>query len=119
MSDFPVYPPYFPEPPDEGGGSSGVQNPMTSDLDAGGFDINNASGITSNSLDVSAISGVSTINSSNNDLILASGSGAMIFTGIQVNLDQIQIMMSNIPTADPHISGLLWSNLGILTISAG
>lgn len=29
------------------------------------------------------------------------------------------ILVMNIPTADPGVAGQLWSNLGILTVSAG
>ena len=29
------------------------------------------------------------------------------------------VILDNLPTADPHASGQLWSNLGIVTVSAG
>ena len=28
-------------------------------------------------------------------------------------------IMSNLPTSDPTVAGQLWSNLGVLTVSAG
>lgn len=43
-----------------------------------------------------------------------------------INADQIQlvsptgtIVLPNLPTADPGVAGQLWSNLGIVTVSAG
>lgn len=29
------------------------------------------------------------------------------------------VILSNLPTADPTVAGQLWSNLGVLTVSAG
>lgn len=29
------------------------------------------------------------------------------------------VILSGIPTADPHVAGQLWSNAGVLTVSAG
>jgi len=29
------------------------------------------------------------------------------------------IIFTNLPTADPHVVGQLWSNSGVLTVSAG
>jgi len=29
------------------------------------------------------------------------------------------VIVSGIPTADPHVVGALWSNSGVLTVSAG
>jgi len=41
------------------------------------------------------------------------------YTPINLAGDWSQILVQNLPTADPGVLGQLWSNLGILSISAG
>lgn len=36
-----------------------------------------------------------------------------------VSLAASQIVLSNLPTADPTVAGALWSNSGVVTVSAG
>lgn len=52
----------------------------------------------------------------NNDTVMLPGSGQASIIPTQ---DFNNIRATNIPTADPHIAGVIWANLGILTISAG
>lgn len=30
-----------------------------------------------------------------------------------------RVFITNLPTADPHVKGQLWSNVGVVTVSAG
>lgn len=59
------------------------------------------------------------INSLNSDTgeFQTDGSGNLNMTG-DLNSEG-NISFPNIPTSDPHVSGELWSNLGIVTQSAG
>ncbi len=41
------------------------------------------------------------------------------YTPINSAGDWSQVLVQNLPTADPHVVGQLWNNLGILSISAG
>jgi hypothetical protein len=54
-----------------------------------------------------------TSNASNADLVLdAAGTGG-------VSLTTIKVLMPNLPTSDPSVSGQLWNDSGTLKVSAG
>lgn len=38
---------------------------------------------------------------------------------VSINLAALLITVPNIPTSDPSIAGAIWSNSGVLTVSAG
>lgn len=44
--------------------------------------------------------------------------GAVTLTST-VSMSNASLTLSAIPTADPHVAGRVWANVGILTISAG
>jgi hypothetical protein len=44
--------------------------------------------------------------------IIANGTGA-------VKITDVQVFLPNLPTSDPSVAGQLWSNSGVVTISAG
>jgi hypothetical protein len=44
--------------------------------------------------------------------------GAVSMTGT-VSLTNASVSMTNLPTADPHVIGRIWSNSGVMTVSAG
>jgi hypothetical protein len=49
---------------------------------------------------------------------VGSGSGAQAQTET-LKLKGGNVYMTNLPTADPHVVGVLWKNSGVLTVSAG
>lgn len=53
--------------------------------------------------------------------VLALGDAAEDNNGTLVTIDDVQqlILLTNIPTADPHVANALWSSSGTLKISAG
>lgn len=54
----------------------------------------------------------------NSTVAVASGSGAQTQT-LTLKLQGGNIIMPNLPTANPHIVGALWNNSGVLNVSAG
>jgi len=40
-------------------------------------------------------------------------------TAVTFTVTSGKLIVANIPTADPHVAGALWANVGVLTISAG
>lgn len=36
-----------------------------------------------------------------------------------IELASVSIIMSNLPTSDPSVTGQLWANSGVVTVSAG
>lgn len=42
----------------------------------------------------------------------------VVFEG-QVTMNDIVVLMPNLPTSNPAVAGQLWSNAGVLTVSAG
>lgn len=51
--------------------------------------------------------------------LLVAGFGDLDTTGIGLILSATGIKTVNLPTADPHSVGALWSNSGVVTVSAG
>lgn len=48
------------------------------------------------------------------------GEAALNGNGVTVTTDAAgNMILTNVPTADPHVVGALWSNAGVLTLSAG
>lgn len=45
--------------------------------------------------------------------------GTLLSNTANLSIDASYLNFSNVPTSDPHNVGTLWSNAGILTISAG
>lgn len=43
---------------------------------------------------------------------------SLTVTGASV-IDGADVTMANLPTSDPTVAGQLWSNSGVLTVSAG
>lgn len=48
------------------------------------------------------------------------GQVALNGNGVTVTTDAAgHMILTNVPTVDPHVVGALWSNAGVLTLSAG
>jgi hypothetical protein len=46
-------------------------------------------------------------------------SGTTLTTTGTVTINGTTIIISSLPTSDPSVAGQLWSNSGVLTVSAG
>jgi len=46
-------------------------------------------------------------------------SGTTLTTTGTVTINGTTIIISSLPTSDPSVAGQLWSNAGVLTVSAG
>ena len=40
-------------------------------------------------------------------------------TCVNLTATGTRVTLSGVPTADPHVAGVVWSNSGVLTLSAG
>ena len=46
--------------------------------------------------------------------------GSINFNGVTFSVNTAgKLVLSGLPTADPHVAGQLWTNSGVLTVSAG
>jgi len=45
--------------------------------------------------------------------------GATLATDLTITFNSINVIFTGIPTSDPSAAGALWSNSGVLTVSAG
>jgi hypothetical protein len=45
--------------------------------------------------------------------------GTLTVGGIAFTTDGTNIIVTGLPTADPHVVGALWANSAVLTVSAG
>ena len=65
--------------------------------------------------DVKVFNGETYVNINSLDKVF---SGTVEVSGA-TTLSNASIIMSNLPTSDPTVAGQLWSNAGVLTVSAG
>jgi hypothetical protein len=47
------------------------------------------------------------------------GDELVVASGGQITVESGGILVATLPTADPHVVGQLWSNAGVVTVSAG
>lgn len=53
------------------------------------------------------------------DFVLGDDTGAAAITAGDAVFSGAKVLMSGLPTSDPHTAGQLWNNSGVLTVSAG
>lgn len=52
-------------------------------------------------------------------LVVAPG-GSIDFNGVAFSVGAAgELVITGLPSADPHVAGQLWANSGVLTVSAG
>lgn len=126
------------------GGGGGVANPMTADLDTGGYNLVGDSLYLLTPTASAASVGVELGEAGAGDIAsIGAGSGAAGKAGGEVLIrggggdagndagasitvgggdgagNAGGIVLVGVPTADPHVVGQIWANSGVLTISAG
>lgn len=52
-------------------------------------------------------------------LDVADGGGINLGTGIALTVNGTNVVITGLPTSDPSVAGALYSNSGVLTLSAG
>ena len=53
------------------------------------------------------------------DVTIANGAGSQTTVAGDLTVTGDVVMMPNLPTSDPSNAGQLWSNSGVVTVSAG
>lgn len=52
-------------------------------------------------------------------LTIDSGGSLALGAGVTLTVSGTNVIVSGLPTSDPSVAGALWSNTGVLTVSAG
>lgn len=47
------------------------------------------------------------------------GGNSLVIGGITLTVSGSNVIITGLPTSDPAVAGALWSNLGVVTVSAG
>ena len=52
-------------------------------------------------------------------LVVASGGSVDLGANVALTVSGTNVVITGLPTSDPGVAGALWSNTGVLTLSAG
>lgn len=55
----------------------------------------------------------------NTSVSLPQGGNSLVIGGVTFTWNGSQLVVTGLPTTDPAVAGALWSNSGVLTVSAG
>lgn len=51
--------------------------------------------------------------------VVASGGSIKLGASVTLSVSGTNVLIVGLPTSDPSVAGALWSNAGVLTVSAG